>query len=269
MRIYLSVAFTCLLAQSVAADVLTELTENHEDNPDIAAPPDSASSFHGLLGGLIYSTDHYVGEQERRAGIFPLVFLNYADTIQWTIGGGTVWMLKSADRSTRLGASLRVRGGYNTADDTILAGMMDRDRSLEAGLSFRWRSPHLTLATAYYQDVSGKTDGDSASLRLSWPLRLNQQWGLTPSLSGEWLSAHVVDYYYGVHTSEATVTRPVYFGQSTTNWRAGMAINYHFAPHWLFISGLSYTKLGSGITESPIVNRDSIRTIFAGAGWIF
>lgn len=269
MRSYLSFALTCLLVPSVSADVLTDLTENHEDQPDIATLSDSTSALHGLLGGLVYSTDHSVGESKRKAGVFPLVFLSYADTVQWTIGGGTVWLLKSNDRSTRLGASLRIRGGYTAEDDTILAGMADRDRSVEAGLSFRWRQPHFTLGTAYYQDISGKTKGDSASVRLSFPFRLNQQWGITPSLGAEWLSANVVDYYYGVRTSEATVARPAYIGKSTTNWRAGIAFNYHFAPRWLLLSGLGYTKLGSGITQSPIVNRDSVTTVFAGVGWVF
>lgn len=248
-----------------AQDALSELNEAHRS--ETPPEPDRPSAWRGFLGAGLLSGQTVFGES--RTVPVPLVSVSYRDTVYWQIARGGVWLFKSDDRSVRLGLAVKLRRGYDPDDVDHLAGMQERDRSVEAGVTARWATRPLVLSAAYYTDVSGTTKGDSASLAFSVPFRLGERWRLSPSISAEWLSAKVVDYYYGVQPSEATATRPAYKGKNSVNLRAGVGARYLLARSWLLFVGASYTHLGVGIADSPIVERSGVAAVHGGVGWRF
>ena len=120
-----------------------------------------------------------------------------------------------------------------------------------------------------FTDISNKSDGNSAQLNLAHPLRLAPRWHLIPSIGAEWLSDKVVDYYFGVKPGEATLARPAYVGTASVNLRAGVMLHYRLSREWSLFGGASYTRLGSGISDSPIVTHDAITALHFGGGWHF
>jgi outer membrane protein len=254
------------LTAADAQEILTEIDQAAAHMP-AETPRASTSAWHGLLGVGVVTTQTALGET--RTLPLPLVAVTYRDTFYWHIVRGGVWLLKSDDRSARLGLAVKMRRGFDPDNFDQLTGMSERDRSVEAGVVGRWRIRPITINAAYYTDVSGTTNGGSANVGVSYRVPLGERWSLTPTLSAEWLSAKVVDYYYGVLPSEATAARPAYTGASTLNLRAGVMTRYRLAREWALFGGVSYTRLGSGIADSPIVVRENVASAMFGAAWHF
>ena len=107
------------------------------------------------------------------------------------------------------GGFLQARGdGYDAADSPFLAGMADRKFSMDAGLAASWRVPGVgqfeaSLAT----DVLDRSGGQEAEVSWTGLVRA-AGWQILPSVALRWQSQDMVDYYYGVRTSEAIVGRP-------------------------------------------------------------
>ncbi len=197
------------------------------------------------------------------------MLLTYEDFLYMNMGGGGVWLLQSEDHALRFGAGLRIHSGWSRGRDPVLVGMSHRTRSLDGYLNAAWRTELGTIGVRYYHDVLHSGRGDAASLRLSHNFALGEKVRLTPSIGIEWESGGRVDYYYGVRPEEELFFRPAYKGTSTTNWSAGLTGSYALSHSWSLLTGLFRTSLGSGLTDSPIVARNSSIRSFFGAGWRF
>lgn len=250
----------------LAQDVLTELNQAMEQSTPTAEPV-AKDHWRGFLGVGVVALDHPVAD--RQAVLLPLVSVTYRDTLYLSGGSVGAWLLKSDDRRVRLGVALKGRSGYDPDDYDGLAGMEKRDTSAEAGVKVIWHTRPVNVSLGFFTDVSDRSKGSSASLSLSHAFRLSEGWSLIPSVGAEWLSDQVVDYYYGVLPGEALPTRPAYNGTSTVNLRGALLVHYRLARRWSLFGGASYTHLGSGITDSPIILHDGVAAAFVGGGWHF
>ncbi|MBI3897883.1 MAG: MipA/OmpV family protein [Gammaproteobacteria bacterium] len=250
-----------------AQDVATELDQLYVDPPAASDVSPSAADWRGHLGIGVVRAQRVIGDT--RKTLVPLISVSYRDTLYWQAARGGVWLLKNDDRNARLGLVVKARGTYDPDTVDELAGMEQRDTSIEAGVNGQWITRPLTVAAAYYTDVSNKSDGDSATLTLSHPLRLNDRWSLTPTLSAEWLSAEVVNYYYGVRSNEATAARPEYQGKSAVNLRVGAMARFRLARDWSLIGSVGLTRFGSGVADSPIAVDDKTLSVLVGGVWHF
>lgn len=269
IKILVSVAALLCITSSLSAraqDALTELDFALGESGRLADPAQT-NPWRGFLGAGIIALDHPVAE--RQAVLLPLASVSYRDTVYLNVSKAGVWLLKSADRSARVGVALKARGGYDPEEIDGLAGMDKRDTSAEAGVNGIWRTRPVTVSFGLYTDVSDNSNGNSALLGLSHPFRFSESWSLTPSLGAEWLSTEVVDYYYGVKPSEAIPNRPAYAGHSSVNVRAALTAHYKLTRAWSLFGGASVTHLGSGITDSPISVEDNVAAVFVGGGWRF
>ncbi len=267
---------TCVVAVIAATSSVSVSAQDAVSELDFAyaygetdAADDSARSdnWRGFLGAGVIALDRPVAD--KRTFLVPLVSVSYRDTFYWRFGQAGVWLLKSDDRSARVGVALKARRGYDPDDFDGLAGMDKRRTSAEAGINGMWRTRPVIVTFGYFTDVSGTSHGDSAVLGFSHPFRLSERWSLTPSVGAEWLNRDVVDYYYGVKPSEASANRPAYAGKSSVNLRLAVMAHYKLARAWSLFGGASVTRLGSGITDSPIIIHDNVAALFVGGGWHF
>lgn len=267
-------AFICILGalsgawsfSAAAQDALSELdfAFGAAQAQDPVARPDP---WRGFLGAGVVALDHPVAD--RQGFLLPLASVSYRDTLYLRPGQAGAWVLKSGDRRARLGIAVKTRGGYDPDEVDGLAGMEQRDTSIEAGVQGSWRTRPITVSLGFFTDVSDNSNGNSAQLGISHAFRLSARWSLVPSVGAEWLSDEVVDYYYGVRPAEATPGRPAHAGRSTTNLRAALMLHHRLASAWSLFAGASYTRLGSGITDSPIILHDGVAAFFVGGGWHF
>lgn len=258
--------FATLAAPAYAQDDAGEL-EQWQRDIDVAAEPLRGRDWHGFVGAGVVAAQRAHGDE--RAIVLPLASISYKDTAYWRTAGGGVWLFTDDQRRARIGIAGKFRRGYDPDDDAALAGMSERDTAFELGVNARFAVQAIRVSAAYYGDVTGTTDGESAILSIAHALRAGPRLRLAPSVRAEWLDADVVDYYYGVRAYEATAARPAYAGKNTVNLRAGVSGGYAVTRRWSLFAGVSHTWLGAGIADSPIVVNDEVTALYLGGGWRF
>lgn len=156
--------------------------------------------------------------------------------------------------------------GYDDDDSDILAGMEDRDWSLDGGLRARFSNEYFRLSLTGVADLTGNHEGYEFNAFISKTLFNGF---ITPRFGIKWQSEDLVDYYYGVPASEATATRLEYIGSSTVNIVGGVIVAVPLTENWIAGALFQYEHLGSDIEDSPIVDEDGVFTYAGGIVYKF
>lgn len=160
------------------------------------------------------------------------------------------------------------RNGYQSDDSAYLAGMEDRKDGFWLGGKINWKTPVVSLTTAWKTDVSNNSKGQQVSLAAERRFRFDSL-GVTPSLGVKWQDDDYVNYYYGVKRSEARANRAAYSGTSTFSPEIGIRFDYQVAPKHMIMLDTGVTFLGSSIKDSPLVDRSSVYQVRAGYMYLF
>lgn len=245
-------------------------TELNQLYPETRSEPETSGpvpDWRGFIGAGAISASRAVGDKRTRA--VPLFSVYYRDMAYWHGAQGGVWVFQNTDRAMRFGFLARLRRGYQTDADTGLEGMEQRDTSLEAGVNGSWVTGRNDISVAATKDVTGRSDGSSATVTATHSLALSRRATGAVSVGVEWLDAQVVDYYYGVDPSEATVSRPAYDGRATVNYRVGASVRLGIAGSASLLAAAGYTRFGPAIVDSPVVTRRGSVSFLVGGGWRF
>jgi outer membrane protein len=253
-------------AEAIDLDALSNTTT------DVGAPPtirDRPPGFLlGLVGGGVFNTGRFLGSSERVTVPLPLVYFNYNDRVYWSLGNVGGWLLHTDDRSFKFGIEAKAHGGIE-GKRTGYEGILDRKASADAGFNMMWRVSPVTVGASVMTDIGGRSHGQTAKVHFSFPIRLNERWTLKPNLSVEWLSRKTVDYYYGVHADETGGGAPLYAGHSNMNVNATLIASARLFDSTVLLAGISHTRFGSGLTDSPLTSRKHNTLVFVGASWVF
>ncbi|MFH1599244.1 MAG: MipA/OmpV family protein [Pseudomonadota bacterium] len=174
------------------------------------------------------------------------------------------------DGGFAFGAFAQVRGdGYKADDSPFLAGMDDRDFSLDLGLAASWRVKGVgqfeaSLAT----DMLDRSGGQEAAVSWTGLVRAGG-WRLLPGVSVAWQSEDMIDYYYGVRPGEALVGRPVYSPGSAIIPEVSLLATHPVGERWEFFARAGHAWLPSEITNSPLVDQDGRLSVIVGLGYTF
>ncbi|MHC4713035.1 MAG: MipA/OmpV family protein [Planctomycetota bacterium] len=167
------------------------------------------------------------------------------------------------------GPTAKVRfEGYDASDSSRLAGMSDRDNTLEIGFSGSLRGEYGAVEGVVYTDALGKHKGQE--LQLNYVKPLPDALGvegllLRPSVGVSWRTKHLNDYYYGVRNTEAAPpARPAYKAGDTVNPFVGLSATYALADRWDLVGSVRYEWLGSEITDSPVVSQHHLFSVMVG-----
>lgn len=173
-----------------------------------------------------------------------------------SLGFGSVgYALTKSDRF-RIAAEGQLRfDGYDPDDSEALSGLEQRDLTLDAGFSITSNNEWGIASLKVMGDALGVHDGYEISASYQYPLQF-ERWTIVPSIAANWPSDELVEYFYGVTLAEATADRPAYNGKSVLNVSAGLNLLYQLTDNWEVIGGGEVTRLGDGITDSPIINRE-------------
>lgn len=144
----------------------------------------------------------------------------------------------------------------------------DRDFALNSGLEFLYISPLGDVQAQVLTDVSQTHEGQEAWLSWSRPwYTQSSEFNLT--LGAEWKSHDLIGYYYGVLPEESFSGRPEYNGASGTNTFIRLAARHKLGRHLYLVGMIEREFLSSAISNSPIVDQDSVDTFFAGLYYQF
>lgn len=211
-------------------------------------------------GGLAVTNPGYVG-YDRQVTPFPLVFYHNG---RFFFAGFSAGYLLAGDRNVRLSAVVVPQiSRLKASDSPQLAGIQTREWSLDGGLSLDvsegWGNFHVNLL----HDLLDRNNGTQSGVSYDYPFHVDS-WTLSPGLGLRWQNAAMNDYYYGVSPAEVIPGRPAYSPGSSVSPFLRIGLSTKLSEHWQFRSSLEYTRFGSAIHDSPIVDRSGSPTFFIG-----
>lgn len=142
-----------------------------------------------------------------------------------------------------------------------------RPTAIDAGLQFNWFGEQWQSRLNLWQDINSKYEGQNASLGWSrfWPLA-GGQFDLSTTLY--WKSAKLIDTYYGVGEDELYYLQR-YDGRAS--WQPELRLGWQKAltSRWSVLTFYKYLHLDDAMTDSPLVQDDSVQTWFIGMSYRF
>ena len=186
-------------------------------------------------------------------------FRHNAFTKDWLIlSNGDMGFRWSNDAGWVLGAVGRIRtqGTGSSALEELL-DLDSRSWLVEVAPLVGWRGWPVHLEAKQYDEVFSSHAGPTAELMASYPIEFDRGW-FVPSVALVRNSADFNRYYYGVDEDEVLPGRPAYTPGSSDNLRARLSVGYAITERWLLSVSASYEWLDSPITDSPIVDKDTL-----------
>ncbi|MCB1643824.1 MAG: MipA/OmpV family protein [Pseudomonadales bacterium] len=151
----------------------------------------------------------------------------------------------------------------NFDDNRELAGIRERDVSVDAGIWFNHTTETGRLHLSLLTDAGGKHHGHSATVSYRFDMNAGN-WHVNPGVAAQWLSKDLVDHHFGVSNLETTATRTAYQGDSAISLSAGIDSRYALSEHWDFTTSAGVQWFSDGIGDSSVVARQT--NYFANIG---
>lgn len=190
----------------------------------------------------------------------PIIYYNtqnfrfFGNAVDWKLGA--VGDLEFALRAKLAGDV------HDSSDAPILYGMAKRNYAVLLGATMTWATPWARLSL----DAAGATSsskGQTASVNIEHGFQAGR-FTITPHANADWLSDDYVDYYFGVRPEESTLARRAYNGKATVNVSAAVRVNYALTQQQTLSVDVGAKHYGSGITDSPLVERSSTPVVRLG-----
>lgn len=246
-------ALTLVLSAGVCADDRDDADDN------------DGSRFRAAAGASV-SVEHspYVGG-DNGVEILPRWFVQMGRLFLRGPALG-VYLYGGDDLSVSAGISLELadthRGGSPqladmTEVDDVLLG------EVEVSYEADWGELDLSLAV----DVSGTHDGFLVGLSYSYPLEIGRWAGIEPKFGMTWHSAEVNRHYYGVAAADVLSARPLYEPDAGMSYEFGVAVTYPFAERHALSLEAGTEWLSTEVSDSPIVDRDTLSSV--GVSYLF
>ena len=242
--------------------VLILSTAVHADDRD--DDDDDGSRFRLAAGaGVSVEQSPYLGGKDS-VELVPVLFVQMG---RFYLRGPTLGaeLYDGDDLSVSAGISLDFADTHR-GDSPQLADMSKLDDvwlgEVEVSYEADWGELGLSLAA----DVSGTHDGYLAGFSYGYPLELGG-WQIEPEVGVEWHSAKVNRHYYGVGANDVRSDRPIYEPDAGMNYELGVTVTYPFAERHALSLEVEAEWLSSEVSDSPIVERDSVASV--GVSYLF
>ncbi len=206
----------------------------------------------GLGVGVGYKQSPYKGDD---ASVSPLPLIYFENKWVHVFGNKLDLNIGRWDSvSFTLRGEYALGDGYKESDAPILDGMQKRKGGFWIGPALAWDTGYGVLGANF---LTAGNKGLKAGVDYRRPFNYGD-FTLVPHIGIDWYNSQYVDYYYGVEDDEARAGREAYAGKSTYNLSAGVRLDYQLTPHQSLSLDAGVSRLGSGITDSPLVDRTAI-----------
>ena len=158
--------------------------------------------------------------------------------------------------------------GYEAEDSPYLKGMDDRDGTLDIGVEYSYDTGFGKIGIEVVADTLGKHEGYQADISFSYPINFDNG-QLSPYIGAEYRSDDLVNYYYGVKSTEVTQIRQFYQADSAVNLVMGIRSTWFSGPHHRFVAMLQFKAFDDSIKDSPIIDADDAYNMIFGYAYVF
>ena len=166
-----------------------------------------------------------------------------------------------------IGGTARLNGGgFGTDVQENLSGLRTREWTAEAGALLGWRRWPVHAQLKAYTDALGRHDGNVTELSLMYPRQYH--WGyLVPSVEAIYQSSAYNRYHFGITEAEARPGRAVYTPDGDYSYRLRLRTGIQLSNTWLLSLTVAAERLGDQVTNSPIVDSDTIYSYDIGLAY--
>ncbi|MDF1781673.1 MAG: MipA/OmpV family protein [Alcanivoracaceae bacterium] len=154
------------------------------------------------------------------------------------------------------------------AKEGELNGISSTDDTWFAGLNYRRKLGSYYIIANAITDVGNESDGNEVTLTVNRPYHFDRV-SLIPAIGVVWQDKKLVNHFYGVDNDETTPTRSIYQNESSLNYQASLTAVFQPSTHWQFLGAVKVDALGSGISDSPIIDEDVLPSALVGAVYRF
>ncbi|WP_371186200.1 MipA/OmpV family protein [Thalassotalea maritima] len=146
---------------------------------------------------------------------------------------------------------------------------VERDVSYLAGIAVNYETPLIQTSVRFYQDISSVHNGSELEVSAAKYVNI-ADWLLTGEVSITHKSHELLSYYYQLARNESVMMIGTYTPlHSGTNINAKFVADYRLTEQLSFSFSYRQTWLTDEITNSPIVDTDSIAMFFSGVTYTF
>lgn len=236
---------------------------------------DPEPTWQVTVGGAALAVQLPWKQSDVQSAVLPFVSADYGS---WHFGVDHLvnyqW-LGQGDWRLSTGLSLRDLGYDSSSsllssfsDDPVFTGYRGPSAEVIADVTAGWRWGYLQLG----YDVSGKSDAAHAELGLQVPIWQNQRgWQVQWQAAVQWYAADFVNHYYGVAAEQVNdaVGRHLYHGDAATNGVMAVQALIPLAGQWALQLKWQQEWLASSISDSPLIDRNTISSVLVSVGYRF
>jgi outer membrane protein len=258
-----------LAALAPASPALAQISEGGELDDDIISRAEASDGWNGLRavgfgGGGIREVYAALGNDPQYFA-FPM-FAYRKDRLSFQ-GKQIAWRVNERPEPYEFEVLLDYRfQGYQSDNSPVLAGMENRDGTLEAGAKLTWHFGNLELSGQTRWDVMDRHGGHDVVFRADYEWRAFIGTWLLPYAGLSYRSQEMADYYYGVRPEEvATLDIPALGGAfersayevgETLNPFLGMQLRQGLSRNLVVVGFVHHHFMPEAIVDSPIVGRE-------------
>lgn len=147
--------------------------------------------------------------------------------------------------------------GFGVDKSEALAGMEDREWSIEIAPSIGYRGWPLQLQLQPYWEATGRHGGFNTEFLASLPIEHSRGW-ITAQIRVSYKDEDYTGYFFGVTEEEALPVRPEYVPGASISIAARLHWGYQVSENWLLSGNFGYEWLDSEISDSPIVDKETL-----------
>lgn len=221
-----------------------------------------------LGASLLYSQSPYKSGQDR---YYPVPIVNYEGDsfyIRSLQAGYYLWK----DSQDQL--SLTVLGSPQNfdpddVDDGDMKSLNKRHMTLMGGVAYRHSADWGIVRTTLVGDMLDNSNGIIWDLTYLYRFEFGR-FSLAPGIGALWNSSNQNDYYYGISSAESRRSGlDSYDPDSSWSPYLEVTAGWKIADSWNATLSGRYTRLGSDIKDSPMVDQDSQVLLWTGVSYTF
>ena len=149
-----------------------------------------------------------------------------------------------------------------------LDDIADRKTAIMGGAEYSFYSGNWQTQLQLLSDVSSVHEGKE--VRLSGSYQIPGEKNLVSFAAGvNWQSEELLDYYYGVHQNDLPGIDFVYKVDAGVSVFTKISWERKLSEKWSWLSTFHYRQLDSALKNSPLVEKNSVVTVFTGGNYHF